>query len=121
MASQGRLVEGLRRQVSELEARLRESELAREAAEQRALLSEAREIAHQDRWAHEIHTLRGEVRQLTEEGIGGSSSSRGSSISRARSHSCGPALPNRTPRSRHPWPADEDPRYHRDRELTAAR
>ena len=67
-ASSGRLVEGLRRQVSELEARLRESELARHAAEQRALLSAAREIAHQDRWAHEIHTLRGEVRQLTEEG-----------------------------------------------------
>ena len=67
-ASNGRLVEGLKRQVSELEARLRESELARDAAEQRALLSAAREIAHQDRWAHEIHTLRGEVRQLTEEG-----------------------------------------------------
>ena len=64
----GRLVEGLKRQVSELEARLRESELAREAAEQRALLSAAREIAHQDRWAHEIHTLRGEVRKLSEEG-----------------------------------------------------
>jgi len=66
-ASDGRLVEGLRRRVSELEARLRESALAREEAEQRALLSEAREIAHQDRWAHEIHTLRGEVLRLAEE------------------------------------------------------
>src|ERR1035438_2078720 len=43
-ASNGRLVEGLKHQVSELEARLRESELARDAAELRALLSEAREI-----------------------------------------------------------------------------
>lgn len=67
-ASDDRIVDGLRRQVSELEARLHESELAKEAAEQRALLSEAREIAHQNRWAREIHTLRGEVRQLTEEG-----------------------------------------------------
>lgn len=67
-ASQGPLVDGLRRRVSELEARLRESELAREAAEQRAVLSEAREVAHQDRWALEIHTLRGEVRKLSDEG-----------------------------------------------------
>lgn len=67
-AGSGRLAEGLKRQVSELEARLRESELAREAAEQRAVLSEAREVAHQDRWAHEIHTLRAEVRKLSEEG-----------------------------------------------------
>jgi hypothetical protein len=67
-ASDGRLDEGLKRTVLELEARLRESEIARDAAEQRALLSAAREIAHQDRWAHEIHTLRGEVRKLSEEG-----------------------------------------------------
>ena len=66
-ASDGRFVEDLRRRVSELETRLRESALAREAAEQRGLLSEAREIAHQDRWAHEIHTLRGEVLRLAEE------------------------------------------------------
>jgi DNA repair exonuclease SbcCD ATPase subunit len=58
----------LKRQVAELEARVREADLTREAAEQRALLSEAREIAHQDRWAHEIHTLRAEVRRLTGEG-----------------------------------------------------
>jgi DNA repair exonuclease SbcCD ATPase subunit len=63
-----RVVESLKRQVAELEARVREAELAREASEQRALLSEAREIAHQDRWAHEIHTLRAEVQQLTGEG-----------------------------------------------------
>lgn len=66
-AGNGRFVEDLKRRVSELEARLRDSELARESAGQRALLSEAREVAHQDRWAHEIHTLRGEVRQLTED------------------------------------------------------
>ena len=62
------LDEGLRRQVSELEAKLRESELAKEAAERRALLSEAREIAHQNRWAYEVDALRSEVRKLDEEG-----------------------------------------------------
>ena len=50
--------------VAALEGRLRDAELAREAAEQRALLSAEREIAHQNRWAHELHTLRTEVRRL---------------------------------------------------------
>jgi DNA repair exonuclease SbcCD ATPase subunit len=62
-----RVIEGLKHQVAELEARIHDAELAREAAAQRAFLSEAREIAHQDRWAHEIHTLRAEVRRLTGE------------------------------------------------------
>lgn len=68
MARDLRVVEAFRRQVAELEAQRRESALARETAEQRALLSEAREIAHQDRWAHEIHALRAEVRRLAGEG-----------------------------------------------------
>jgi DNA repair exonuclease SbcCD ATPase subunit len=62
-----RVIEGLKRQVAELEARIHDAEIARETADQRALLSEAREIAHQDRWAHEIHALRAEVRRLTGE------------------------------------------------------
>lgn len=57
-------VEGLKRRVAELEVRLRQTDTAREDAEQRALLSAAREIAHQDRWAHELHDLRNEVRRL---------------------------------------------------------
>ena len=60
--------ETLRRQVADLEARVRDANLARESAEQRALLSEAREIAHQNRWANEIHDLRNEVRRLTGQG-----------------------------------------------------
>lgn len=62
-----RASEWLQRQLAELHARLRDEEIAHESAEQRALLSEAREVAHQDRWAHEIHTLRAEVRRLTAE------------------------------------------------------
>lgn len=63
-----RVIAALRCRIAELEAQRREGALARETAEQRALLSEAREIAHQDRWAHEIHTLRAEVRRLAGEG-----------------------------------------------------
>ena len=62
------LINDLKRQVVELVARLNDADLARESAEQRALLSEAREIAHQNRWANEIHDLRNEVRRLTGEG-----------------------------------------------------
>jgi hypothetical protein len=61
------ITEGLKRQVAELEVRIHDAVVAREAAEQRALMSEAREIAHQDRWGHEIHALRAEVRRLTGE------------------------------------------------------
>ena len=62
------LVDELKRQVVDLGTRLNDADLARESAEQRALLSEAREIAHQNRWANEIHDLRNEVRRLTGEG-----------------------------------------------------
>ena len=57
--------------VRELHARLEEAEegraaaeVAREQALQRVERSEAREMAHQDRWANEIYTLRQTVQQL---------------------------------------------------------
>ena len=57
--------------VRELHARLEEAEQGRAAAEvareqalQRVERSEAREMAHQDRWANEIHALRQTVQQL---------------------------------------------------------
>ena len=58
-------LEKLRRQVVALQARLAEEGLAREAAEQRAFLSESRELTHQTRWAREVDALRSEVRELT--------------------------------------------------------
>ena len=42
-----------------------ESELER--AEERTRRSEARELAHQDRWANEIHELRAAARRLQRE------------------------------------------------------
>ena len=55
----------------ELHARLEEAEQGRAAAEvareqalQRVERSEAREMAHQDRWANEIYALRQTVQQL---------------------------------------------------------
>jgi hypothetical protein len=49
------------------EERAATAELARQQAEERALRSESREIAHQDKWANEIHDLRIEVEQLRAE------------------------------------------------------
>jgi hypothetical protein len=63
--------------VAELRRRLEEAERGRAAAEsardqalERAVRAEAREMAHQDRWANEIYTLRQRVRQLQGEGDG---------------------------------------------------
>jgi hypothetical protein len=57
--------------ASELNAKLAEAEegraaaeVAREQALQRVERSEAREMAHQDRWANEIYALRQTVQQL---------------------------------------------------------
>lgn len=46
---------------------LLEAEQAREAALQRALRAEEREVRHQDRWAAEIHSLRQAVADLQQE------------------------------------------------------
>ena len=53
--------------VAELERLRFEAEQARDRALARAVRSEEREIAHQDRWAAEIHRLRESVEQLKEE------------------------------------------------------
>lgn len=49
------------------EALAREALQAKAAAEARADLAESREIAHQDRWAHEIYELRQEVERLKQQ------------------------------------------------------
>jgi hypothetical protein len=58
------LMEDLRRQLLLAEQGMSEARLARDEAVGRAERSEARELAHQDRWADEIHTLRAAVEQL---------------------------------------------------------
>jgi hypothetical protein len=58
------LMEDLRRQFLLAEQRMSAAQLARDEAIGRAERSEARELAHQDRWADEIHTLRAAVEQL---------------------------------------------------------
>jgi len=50
--------------VAQLQQRRVDAEQARDQALARALRSEEREIAHQDRWAAEIHRLRETVEQL---------------------------------------------------------
>lgn len=57
----GSSTEALLREARE---RVRRAEEARDAAIARAERAEAREIAHQDRWANEIHDLRERVRAL---------------------------------------------------------
>ena len=54
----------LRRRAEEGERLTWEAQQARDQALARALRSEERETAHQDRWAAEIHALRGTVEQL---------------------------------------------------------
>jgi hypothetical protein len=49
------------------EARVQALEDERDRAEERARRSEARELAHQDRWANEIHELRAAARRLEHE------------------------------------------------------
>lgn len=49
------------------EALAKEALEAKLAAEARAALAESREMAHQDRWAHEIYELRQEVERLKQQ------------------------------------------------------
>jgi hypothetical protein len=49
------------------EAIAKEALEAQVAAEARAALAESREMAHQDRWAHEIYELRQEVERLKQQ------------------------------------------------------
>jgi len=49
------------------EGRVRALESERDRAEERARRSEARELAHQDRWANEIHELRAAARRVERE------------------------------------------------------
>lgn len=58
------LILELRRQLVLAEQAMSAAQLERDAAIGRAERSEARELAHQDRWADEIHTLRESVEQL---------------------------------------------------------
>lgn len=51
------------------EARVRGLESERDRAEERARRSEARELAHQDRWANEIHELRAIAHRLQGEEV----------------------------------------------------
>ena len=55
--------------VIDLRQRIAEQEQLLTAALSRAERSEAREIAHQDRWANEIHELRERVEQLKGEAV----------------------------------------------------
>jgi hypothetical protein len=58
----------LRARIEAAEQGRAQAEAARDAALARAERSEARELAHQDRWANEIHELRAHVEQLKGEG-----------------------------------------------------
>jgi hypothetical protein len=58
------LILELRRQLVLAEQAKSAAQVERDAAIGRAERSEARELAHQDRWADEIHTLRESVEQL---------------------------------------------------------
>ncbi|MGA2563609.1 MAG: hypothetical protein ABSF96_08620 [Steroidobacteraceae bacterium] len=55
--------------VLELRERIAEKDQLLTAALSRAERSEAREVAHQDRWANEIHNLRQTVEQLKSEAV----------------------------------------------------
>ena len=55
--------------VLDLRQRIAEQEQLLTAALNRAERSEAREIAHQDRWANEIHELRQRVEQLKSDAV----------------------------------------------------
>jgi hypothetical protein len=55
--------------VLDLRQRIAEQEQLLTAALNRAERSEAREVAHQDRWANEIHELRQRVEQLKSEAV----------------------------------------------------
>jgi hypothetical protein len=57
----------LRRRLADAEQAAAAAEAARVAALERAERSESREIAHQDRWANEIHELRQTAQQLQAE------------------------------------------------------
>lgn len=57
-------IEDLRRQLLLAEQAASQAQRTRDEALCRAERSEARELAHQDRWADEIHTLRESVDQL---------------------------------------------------------
>jgi hypothetical protein len=57
----------LLRRMEAAEASAREAMQAKAAAEARADLAENREMAHQDRWAHEIYELRQEVERLKQQ------------------------------------------------------
>jgi hypothetical protein len=57
----------LLRRMEIAEASAKEALQAKAAAEVRADLAESREIAHQDRWAHEIYELRQEVERLRQQ------------------------------------------------------
>jgi hypothetical protein len=57
----------LLRRMELAEASAREALQAKAAAEARADLAESREMAHQDRWAHEIYELRQEVERLRQQ------------------------------------------------------
>lgn len=63
------MVVELRRRAEQSEQRSLETQQARDLALARALRSEERETAHQDRWAAEIHALRETVEQLKGERI----------------------------------------------------
>lgn len=57
----------LLRRMERAEAMAQEAVAAKLAAEARADLAESREMAHQDRWAHEIYELRQEVERLSQQ------------------------------------------------------
>jgi hypothetical protein len=57
----------LLRRMEAAEAIAKEALEAQVAAEARAALAESREMAHQDRWAHEIYELRQEVERLKQQ------------------------------------------------------
>jgi hypothetical protein len=57
----------LLQRMERAEAEASEALRAKAAAEARAELAESREIAHQDRWAHEIYELRQEIERLKQQ------------------------------------------------------
>lgn len=61
------VVTELRRQLLEAQQHVAAAQAERDRALARAERSEAREIAHQDRWASEIHMLREALEQLKSE------------------------------------------------------
>jgi hypothetical protein len=57
----------LLKRMEAAEAAAAEALQAKAAAEARAELAESREVAHQDRWAHEIYELRQELERLKQQ------------------------------------------------------